>query len=167
MTSSRTCNVLFLCTGNAARSILGESLLNYLGEGRFQAFSAGSFPKGEVHPLSLEILKSNHLPTERLRSKSWDEFTRAGAPPLDVIITVCDKAAGEVCPIWAGQPTSGHWQISDPAAVGGTHEERLAAFRRALEQLKARIARLIALPVESLDSTALRERLKAIGREGL
>jgi arsenate reductase (thioredoxin) len=166
VTSSRTYNVLFLCTGNSARSILAESLLNHSGEGRCRAFSAGSFPKGAVHPLALEVLKAAHLPTEGLRSKSWGEFAKAGAPLLDVIITVCDNAAGEVCPVWPGKPTSTHWGIPDPAAVQGTHGERVAAFRRALEQLKGRITRFLALPLESLDSVALRERLKAIGREG-
>src|SRR5262249_47803563 len=127
MTPDRIYNVLFLCTGNSSRSILAESLLNHLGGGRFRAFSAGSFPKGAVHPLTLELLKQLGMPTDGLRSKSWDEFAKLGAPALDFIFTVCDKAAGEVCPVWPGKPVTGHWSIADPAAVQGTEAEKAAA----------------------------------------
>ena len=131
-------NVLFLCTGNSARS-LAEALLNYWGKGRFQAFSAGSHPKGQVHPLALEILRRNHLPTEHLRSKSWEEFATADAPPLDFVFTVCDNAAQEVCPIWPGQPMTAHWGIHDPAAVEGSDEEKERAFNKAFRELDARL----------------------------
>ena len=162
MTAERY-NVLFLCTGNSARSILAESLLHRLGDGRFRAFSAGSFPKGHVHPLALELLKRMDLPTEGLRSKSWDEFVAAGAPSLDIILTVCDNAAGEVCPIWPGRPTTAHWGIPDPAAVRGSDAERAHAFRTALRALEARIKRFVALPIGSLDERALKKKLEEIG----
>jgi arsenate reductase len=136
-------NVLFLCTGNAARSIMAESLLNGRGAGRFQAFSGGSHPTGHVHPLALEILHANHLPTEHLRSKSWHEFARPDAPPLDVIVTVCDRAAREVCPVWPGRPTTAHWDIRDPAAVDGTEDDKRRAFTTAFHELETRITMLI------------------------
>jgi arsenate reductase len=139
MTALRTYNVLFLCTGNSARSILAESLLNGLGKGRFRGFSAGSFPKGQVHPLALELLTRVDLPSEGLRSKSWDEFAAPGAPPIDFIFTVCDNAAGEVCPIWPGKPMTAHWGIADPATVEGSDAEKALAFRMALEEMETRI----------------------------
>ena len=163
MNAERTYNVLFLCTGNSARSILAESLLNTLGKGRFQAFSAGSFPKGQVHPLALELLKRMDLPAEGLRSKSWDEFAAPGAPAIDFIFTVCDNAAGEACPIWPGKPITAHWGIADPAAVEGSDADKGFAFRKALKELETRIKLFIALPIESLDPLTLREKLRAIG----
>jgi arsenate reductase len=159
-----TFNVLFLCTGNSARSILAESVLRNLGRGRFTAFSAGSHPTGVVNPLALEVLRRNHLPTEGLRSKSWDEYAVPGAPPLHFVFTVCDKAAGEVCPIWPGQPITAHWGVEDPAAVVGSNEVRDAAFRTALRVLTRRIELFLNLPFEKLDRLALKERLAEIGR---
>ena len=163
--SERTYNVLFLCTGNSARSILAESLLNHWGQGRFTAFSAGSFPKGQVHPLALELLKRMDLPTENLRSKSWDEYAAPGAPPLDFIFTVCDNAAGEVCPVWPGKPVTAHWGIADPAAAEGSDAEKAFAFRKAFKELEARIKLFLQLPIGSLDQMTLDEKLRAIGRE--
>jgi len=163
MTARRPYNVLFLCTGNSARSILAESLLNTLGKGRFQAFSAGSFPKGQVHPLAIDLLKRTNLPSEGFRSKSWDEFAVPGAPPIDFIFTVCDNAAGEVCPIWPGKPMTAHWGIADPAAVGGADADKAFAFRKALKELETRIKLFVALPIESLDALTLREKLRSIG----
>ena len=157
-------NVLFLCTGNSARSIMAEALLNYWGRGRFRAFSAGSRPKAAVHPLTLETLERTHLPVEDARSKSWDEFSRPGAPRLDFVFTVCSNAAKEQCPYWPGQPMTAHWGVDDPAAVEGTLEERRRAFQRALRELDARIKLFISLPFDSLDTMALEERLKDIGR---
>lgn len=147
--SERRCSVLFLCTGNSARSIIAESLLNQLGCGRFSGFSAGSHPKDTVHPMALELLKGMKLPTEGLRSKSWDEFAAAGAQQFDFIITVCDNAAGEVCPIWPGQPMSAHWSIADPAAVAGSESEKWMAFRTAFQELERRIKILINLDSQS------------------
>ena len=158
-------NVLFLCTGNSARSILAESLLNTLGRGKFRGFSAGSFPKGQVHPMAIELLERMNLPTTGLRSKSWDEFAMAGAPPLDFIVTVCDNAAGEVCPVWPGKPMTAHWGIADPAAVEGTDAEKAFAFRSALKELESRITRLLNLPIASLDDIKLQESLRAIGKQ--
>ena len=158
-------NVLFLCTGNSARSILAESLLNTLGRGKFRGFSAGSFPKGQVHPMAIELLERMNLPTTGLRSKSWDEFATAAAPPLDFIVTVCDNAAGEVCPVWPGKPMTAHWGIADPAAVEGTDAEKAFAFRRALKELESRITRLLNLPIASLDGMKLQESLRAIGKQ--
>jgi arsenate reductase len=157
-------NVLFLCTGNSARSILAESLLNTLGRGRFRGFSGGSFPKGKVHPMAIELLERMNLPTTGLRSKSWDEFAMPGAPPLDFIVTVCDNAAGEVCPIWPGKPMTAHWGIADPAAVEGTDVEKAFAFRRALKELESRITLLLSLPI-TLDGMKLQESLRAIGKQ--
>ena len=157
-------NVLFLCTGNSARSILAESVLNRLGNGRFKGFSAGSFPKGEVHPLALELLERQSYPTKHLRSKSWDEFAEPDAEPLDFVFTVCDNAAGEVCPIWPGQPVTAHWGLPDPAAVEGSEDERRLAFADALRILRDRIGLLVNLPIESLDSLSLQNRLREIGR---
>jgi arsenate reductase (thioredoxin) len=132
-------NVLFLCTGNSARSIMAESLLNSRGAGRFRAFSAGSHPKGQVHPLALETLTRHHLPTEHLRSKSWNEFAGADVPPLHFIVTVCDRAAQEICPVWPGHPTTAHWSISDPAAVEGTEDDKRRAFEAVFRELENRI----------------------------
>jgi len=164
MRQDQTYNVLFLCTGNSARSILAESLLNSLGAGRFHAFSAGSYPKGRVHPLALELLAARGLPTAGLRSKSWDEYAASGAPPMDLIFTVCDNAAGEVCPVWPGKSVSAHWGIPDPAAVEGTQDERRQAFRAALQSLEVRISRLAALPIASLGVQELKAALQEIGR---
>ena len=165
MNAERTYNVLFLCTGNSARSILAESLLNSLGKGRFHAFSAGSFPKGQVHPLAIDLLKRTHLPSEGFRSKSWDEFAAPGAPPIDFIFTVCDNAAGEVCPIWPGKPMTAHWGIADPAAAEGTDADKAFAFRKALKELETRIKLFVQLPITTLDQMPLRERLRAIGTQ--
>jgi arsenate reductase (thioredoxin) len=161
---NRQYNVLFLCTGNSARSILAESLLNALGQGRFRAFSAGSFPKGQVHPMAIELLKRVHLPTEGFRSKSWDEFASSGAPPIDFIFTVCDNAAGEVCPIWPGKPITAHWGIADPAAAQGTEAEKAFAFRKALKDLETRIKLFTSLPIDSLDAMTLQAKLREIGK---
>jgi arsenate reductase len=159
-----TYNVLVLCTGNSARSILGEALLNHWGKGRFTAFSAGSHPKGEVHPLALDVLRRHRLPTDGLRSKSWDEFAAPGAPPMHFVFTVCDNAAAEVCPIWPGQPMTAHWGIADPAAATGSEEVQRRAFDRAFRELDARIKIFTSLRVESLDRLALQRELDAIGR---
>lgn len=156
-------SVLFLCTGNSARSIMAEALLNHRGNGRFQAFSAGSHPTGEVHPMALEILTRNHIPTVNLRSKSWEEFATPDAAPMQVVITVCDRAAGEVCPIWPGHPMTTHWSTEDPAAVEGD-EARARAFSRAFRELDARIKLLTSLRIEALDRPALKRRLEAIGK---
>jgi arsenate reductase len=160
-------NVLFLCTGNSARSILAEVLLNEKGRGRFRAFSAGSFPKGQVHPMALDILQKLGFPTAGLRSKSWDEFAAADAPEIDFIITVCDDAANEICPVWPGNPTTVHWGIEDPAAavVEGGGEGQREAFLKALNYLTRRIELLLALPIEALDDMALRSKLRQIGAE--
>jgi len=157
-------NVLFLCTGNSARSILAEAYLNAAGRGRFTAYSAGSHPGGKVNPLALELLEKNRIDTAGLRSKSWDEFARPGAPLLDFVFTVCDNAAGEVCPIWPGQPISAHWGVNDPAAVNGSDDEKRKAFLRAFTELTARINLLLALPVEKLDRITLQSRLREIGK---
>jgi protein-tyrosine-phosphatase len=157
-------NVLFLCTHNSARSVLAEVLLNKMGQGRFRAYSAGSHPSGRINPFALELLERNRLPTEGLRSKSWDEFAVSGAPPLDFVFTVCDQAAGEVCPIWPGQPMSAHWGIEDPAAVQGTEEEKRKAFFRAYNQLQNRLSIFVSLPLEKLDRLALKRKLDEIGR---
>jgi len=163
MNYQSTYNVLFLCTGNSARSILAESLLNTLGKGKFRAFSAGSFPKGQVHPMAIELLKRMNLPAEGFRSKSWDEFASLGAPPIDFIFTVCDNAAGEVCPIWPGKPMTAHWGVADPAAVQGTDLEKAAAFRKAFKELETRIKLFTRLPIDSLDTTTLKAKLREIG----
>jgi arsenate reductase (thioredoxin) len=161
--SDRPQNVLFLCTGNSARSIMAEALLNHWGKGRFRAFSAGSFPKGQIHPLATELLQLTGLPTEGLRSKSWDEFAAPGAPPIDFVITVCDNAAGEVCPVWPGKPMTAHWGVADPAAVQGD-AERAAAFHKALAELEARIKLFVNIPIASLDRLALQQSVRAIGQ---
>jgi arsenate reductase len=166
MSADRIYNVLFLCTGNSARSILAESLLNTLGHGKFRAFSAGSFPKDQVHPMAVELLKRMNLPTENLRSKSWDEFAAPSAPPVDLIFTVCDNAAGEVCPIWPGKPMTAHWGIADPAAVEGSDADKAFAFRKAFKELETRIKLLTSLPIDSLDRMTLQTRLREIGKTG-
>jgi len=160
---ARPYHVLFLCTGNSARSILAEALMNHLGGGRFIGLSAGSFPKGQPHPIALGLLQQLKLPIEGLRSKSWDEFATPGAPPLDFIFTVCDNAAGEVCPIWPGHPMTAHWGIPDPAGVEGSEAEQWVAFREAFATLEKRIKLFLSLPVASLDQMALKTRLREIG----
>ena len=157
-------NVLFLCTGNSARSILGEAILNRQGAGRFQAFSAGSHPKGEVHPLALDLLRSLDYPVAGLRSKNWDEFSVPGAPKLDFIFTVCDDAAAETCPVWPGHPMTAHWGIPDPARAEGTEAERRLAFAEAHRSLSNRISAFISLPLASLDRMSLKNKLTAIGQ---
>lgn len=159
---TRVYNVLFLCTGNSARSILAEALLNQHGEGRFRAFSAGSFPKGEVHPMALATLEKAGLPTDRLRSKSWDEFAADGAPELDFIFTVCDNAANETCPIWPGHPMTAHWGIEDPANAPPAEQKR--AFQRAMFFLNNRISLFLALPLEAIDQMTLNTKLQEIGK---
>jgi len=159
-------DVLFLCTGNSARSILAEALLRELGEGRFRAHSAGSHPTGRVHPLALELLQQRGLDTAGLRSKSWDELGHAAAPPLHFVFTVCDAAAGETCPVWPGQPMTAHWGVEDPAAAGGPVEERRWAFRRAFLVLQRRIELFTALSLEALDRLSLQTRLDEIGKAG-
>ena len=156
-------NVLFLCTGNSARSILGEALLNKMGEGRFRAFSAGSKPRDQVHPMTLEVLASFGYRIAALRSKSWSEFTEPGAPKFDFIFTVCDNAAGESCPVWPGKPITAHWGVEDPAAVEGDGQRQ--AFVDALSYLKRRIELFLMLPHDSIEEMAMRGRLAAIGRE--
>jgi arsenate reductase len=158
-------NVLFLCTGNSARSILAESLINHWGGGRFRGFSAGSQPRGAVHPVAIELLEHVNLPTAGLRSKSWDEFAAPGAPALDFVFTVCDNAAGEVCPVWPGQPMTAHWGIADPAAVEGDGTAVWLAFRRAFRELENRIKVFVSLPIASLDRMTLQRRLDAIGKD--
>lgn len=162
--TERVHNVLFLCTGNSARSILAEGILRKAGAGRFAAFSAGSHPKGAVHPLALKVLADFDCPTEGMRSKSWDEFAEPGAPVMDFVFTVCDQAGGEVCPVWPGHPMTAHWGIDDPAAAEGSALEREAAFVTAFKLLRNRIAAFTALPLAGLDAMALGTRLRAIGR---
>jgi arsenate reductase (thioredoxin) len=157
-------NVLFLCTGNSARSIIAECVLNRLGRPQFHAFSAGSFPKGEVHPYALELLRRQNYPVAELRSKSWDEFARPDAPQLDFVFTVCDRAAAEVCPVWPGQPMSAHWGLPDPVAAEGNEAQRRLAFSDTLRMLRNRIGAFISLPLTSLDKLTLQKRLDAIGK---
>ena len=162
--SDRTFNVLFLCTGNTARSILAESILRKEGRGRFNAYSAGSQPKGTVNPFALEVLAEMDYPVDGLRSKSWQEFAQAGAPAMDFVFTVCDNAAGEACPIWPGQPMTAHWGIEDPAAVEGSDLQKQAAFVEAFRYLKNRITAFTSLPLASIDRLSLGTRLRDIGR---
>jgi arsenate reductase len=162
--TERVYNVLFLCTGNSARSILAEAILNDRGKGRFRAFSAGSHPTGKVNAFALTVLERAELPTRGLRSKAWDEFAAPGAPVLDFVFTVCDNAAGEVCPVWPGQPITAHWGLPDPAAVEGTDLEKLAAFRGTFRLLERRIALFTSLPLARLDAMALGAQLREIGR---
>ena len=166
MSNGKLFNVLFLCTGNSARSIMGECILNRLGRGRFRAFSAGSHPKGEINPHAIETLKKLNYVTDDLRSKSWDEFAVPGAPELQFVFTVCDQAAQEVCPLWPGQPISAHWGIPDLAAVEGNEAEQRIAFADAYRMLFNRISIFVNLPLNSLDRLALQRRLDEIGQEG-
>lgn len=156
--------VLFLCTGNSARSIMAEVLLNQMGHGRFKAFSAGSRPAGKVNPFSIETLRHLGMPTDGLRSKAWDEFAAPGAPGIDFVITVCDNAAGEACPVWPGRPVTAHWGVADPAAVEGSEEDKRRAFRDASAVLRRRIELFLALPLEKLDALSLQSRVREIGQ---
>ena len=165
--NARIYNVLFLCSGNSARSIMAEKLLSHWGARRFKGFSAGSSPAGQVNPLAIQQLKKARLSTDNLRSKSWDEFAAPGAPVMDFVITVCDQTAGEVCPVWPGQPVVAHWGVPDPAAVTGTDEEKRRAFREAFRTLENRIKIFTSLPIAKLDRLALAQQVKAIGREQL
>ena len=160
----KTFNVLFLCTGNTARSILAEALLNAMAGTRFNAFSAGSHPKGTVNPYAIELLQKNRLPTQDLRSKSWNEFAQPGAPQLDFVFTVCDNAAGEVCPVWPGQPMTAHWGMDDPAAVEGSDEQKRRAFFKAYTELSHRLSIFVSLPMDKLDRLSLQKRLDEIGK---
>ena len=162
---TRKYNVLFLCTGNSARSIMAEAILNHRGAPKFAAFSAGSHPTGRVNPAALRQLELSHLPADGCRSKSWDEFAQPGAPKLDFVFTVCNNAANEVCPVWPGQPMTAHWGIPDPAAVSGTEEQIERAFREAFVALDRRIGLFLALPLQSLDRLALQREIQKIGKE--
>ncbi len=162
--SERVFNVLFLCTGNSARSILAEAILNHLGQGRFRAFSAGSHPGGKVNPFAIELLAKQGLAVCELRSKSWDEFATPGAPHLDFVFTVCDNAAGETCPVWLGQPMTAHWGIEDPAAVEGSDENKRRAFIKAFTEMNRRITLFTSLPLAKLDAMAIKSELDKIGR---
>jgi|SRR6185369_9283959 len=162
----RPFNVLFLCTGNSARSILAEAYLNSIGKGKFRAYSAGSKPGGRVNPFALELLAKTGVPTDGLRSKSWDEFARPDAPKMDFVFTVCDNAAAEPCPYWPGQPMTAHWGVADPAGVEGMDEEKRLAFREALTILSRRINLLINLPMDKLDRLGLQQKLREIGKSG-
>jgi arsenate reductase len=163
--ANSTRNVLFLCTGNSARSVMAEALLNHWGKGKFRAYSAGSHPKCEVHPLTLELLDRMQLPTNGLRSKSWDEFAQPNSPNMDFIITVCDNAAGEVCPVWPGQPIAAHWSFPDPAAAEGTIEQKRKAFADVYRSIEARVKLLCALPLEALDRMTMQSRVRQLGRD--
>ena len=162
--TDRLFHVLILCTGNSARSILAESLINHWGRGKFIGHSAGSAPKGKVHPLALELLEQMKMPHEGMRSKSWDEFASPGAPELDFVFTVCGNAAGEMCPIWPGQPMTAHWGVEDPAAVEGPAAKQRLAFQTAFRELEHRVRAFTSLPIESLDKAELQEQLREIGR---
>jgi len=164
--SDRSYNVLFICTGNSARSILAEGLMNHLGGGRFRAFSAGSHPNGQVNPFALQTLAGWRIPTDGFRSKSWNEFARPGAPALDFAFTVCDNAAGEICPVWPGQPMTAHWGVPDPAAVEGTDAQKARAFMDTAITLKRRIELMLALPLASLAGMSLQREIDRIGRSG-
>jgi arsenate reductase (thioredoxin) len=159
-------NVLFLCTGNSARSVLAEVYLGAVGAGQFRAYSAGSHPKGSVHPLTLETLQHAGLPATNLRSKSWDEFARSDAPKMDFVITVCDSAAGEVCPVWPGQPITAHWSFPDPAAFQGSDDDARSVFREVFRQIRARVDLLRNLPIGKLERLAIKQELDGIGRIG-
>lgn len=162
--SDRIFNVLFLCTGNSARSVLAEGILRKDAEGRFRAFSAGSHPKGTVNPLALKVLGNFGYPADGYRSKSWDEFAMPGAPKMDFVFTVCDSAAGEACPVWPGQPVTAHWGIEDPAAVEGTEIQKERAFVEAFRLMRTRVSAFVALPVAKLDAASLRSRVREIGQ---
>ncbi len=161
---NKTLNILFLCTGNSARSILAEAYPNAMGKGRFKAYSAGSSPAGQVNPFALELLRRNGIPTEGLRSKNWDEFAQAGAPKMDLVFTVCDRAAAEACPYWPGQPMTAHWGVPDPAAVSGSDEDKRKAFGAAFAQLSTRINLMLDLPFDKLDWATLKKKLDEMGR---
>lgn len=163
--NEKSYNVLFICTGNSARSILAEAVMNHLGRGRFRAYSAGSTPTGVVNPLAIETLKRLRLPAEGYRSKAWEEFAVEGAPRMDFVFTVCDRAAGEVCPIWPGQPMTAHWGMPDPAAVQGTPQEKRKAFLNTASLLRRRIELMLALPLASLDRLALQQAVRDIGKQ--
>lgn len=163
MSSEKIYNTLFLCTGNSARSIMAEVMLNSMGKGRFKAYSAGSHPAGKVNPFALELLAKNHLPVEGLRSKNWEEFAHPSAPQIDFVFTVCDNAAGEVCPIWPGRPMTAHWGIPDPAAAEGSDDDKRKAFFMAYNQLSKRLSLFVNLPLERLDKMTLQQQLKDIG----
>ena len=166
MSGRRTYNILFLCTGNSARSILAEALVEHWGEGRFKGYSAGSFPKGSVHPLAVELLEKLDLRTTGLRSKSWNEFARPSAPVMDFVFAVCDQAAGEVCPVWPGNPITAHWGVPEPAAVEASETERRNAFRDAFRALENRIKLFVALPLDKLDRMMIKRNVDEIGRAG-
>ncbi|MES2606512.1 MAG: arsenate reductase ArsC [Pseudomonadota bacterium] len=163
--STPTYNVLFICTGNSARSILAEAIMNQLGGGHFKAYSAGSHPKGAVHPLALELLAEKKFDVSGLRSKSWDEFAEPSAPKMDFIFTVCDNAGGEMCPLWPGQPVTAHWGFADPAAAAGDHAARKAAFVKTFRELSQRLRIFLNLPFEKLDRMSLQKQLKALGEQ--
>ena len=165
--SGKTYNVLFLCTHNSARSILAEAYLNQVSKGRFIAYSAGSHPSGSINPMTIQILRQTGYAVDELRSKGWDEFAVPGAPRMDFIITVCDSTAGEVCPVWPGQPMTAHWGFEDPSQVKGTEEERRHVFQRVFQQITARIQLFLSLPMEKLDALSLQQRLKDIGKSKL
>jgi protein-tyrosine-phosphatase len=162
----RKCNVLFLCIGNSARSILAEALVEHWGKGRFKGFSAGSFPRGAAHPLALDLLDRLNLRTSELRSKSWEEFAQPGAPVMGFVFTVCDQAAGEICPVWPGNPVTAHWGVPDPAAIEGTDDQCRQAFREAYRQLETRIKLFAALPLDKLDRMAIKREIDEIERVG-
>ncbi len=163
-TADKVYNVLFLCTGNSARSIMAECILNRWGHSRFKAFSAGSRPKGRIHPMALRLLQDFNYPTDGLRSKDWEELARPGAPPLDFVLTVCDNAAAEVCPVWPGQPMTAHWGVEDPAAFVGPEDKAYAFFKRIYSYLDSRIKIFVSLPLGSLDQLSLQRRLESIGK---
>ncbi len=165
--SGKIYNVLFLCTHNSARSILAEAYINQVGKGRFIAYSAGSHPSGSINPMTIQILRQTGYAVDELRSKSWDEFAVPNAPKMDFVITVCDSAADEVCPVWPGQPMTAHWGFEDPSQAMGTEEERRRVFQRVFRQIKARIQLFLSLPIEQLDAHSLQQRLKDIGKSKL
>jgi arsenate reductase len=164
MSAGRVYDVLFLCTGNSARSIMAEALINHWGKGRFKGYSAGSFPKGAAHPMALDLLEKAHLDTSGLRSKSWDEFAKPGAPAMDFVFTVCDETAGEVCPVWPGNPVTAHWGVPNPAALEGPEDVRIRAFRYAYQALEARIKLFTSLRLDALDRLAIKREVDEIGR---
>ena len=161
--NEKTYNVLFLCTGNSARSIMAEALVTTMGRGRFRGFSAGSNPTGKVNPFAIELVAATGYPVTNLRSKSWDEFAAPGAPQMDFVITVCDNAAGEVCPVWPGHPVSAHWGFADPAAAQGSDEEKRAAFHRVFREIAARVNSFVNLPLALLERNAIKREMDAIG----